>query len=67
MVVALLPLLRRLSARTRLAVGLALTTVGLSLIIAALAHGVVAVIVGATFLASVCRDRQRERVTYPSR
>ena len=65
--IILLPLLRRLSARSRLAVGLALTTVGLFLIIAALAHGVIAVIVGAIFLASVCRERQRERVTYPSR
>jgi fucose permease len=66
-VIILLPLLRRLSARARLAVGLALTTVGLFLIIAALAHGVVAVIVGAVFLVSVCRERQRERLTYPSR
>ena len=66
--IILLPLLRRLSARTRLAVGLALTTVGLFLIIiAALAHGVIAVIVGAIFLVSVFRDRQRERLTYPSR
>jgi hypothetical protein len=66
-VLILLPLLRRLSARTRLAVGLALTTIGLFLIIAALAHGVIAVIVGAIFLVSVCRGRQRERLTYPSR
>ena len=66
-VIILLPLLRRRSARSRLAVGLALTTVGLFLIIAALAHGVIAVIVSAIFLASVCRERQRERVTYPSR
>jgi hypothetical protein len=66
--VILLPLLRRLSARTRLAVGLALTTIGLFLMIAAaLAHGVIAVIVGATFLASVFRERQRQRVAYPSR
>jgi hypothetical protein len=65
--IILLPLLRRLSARTRLAVGLALTTVGLFLIIAALAHGVIAVIVGAVFLVSVYRERQRERLTYPSR
>ena len=65
--IILLPLLRRLSARTRLAVGLVLTTVGLFLIIAALAHGVIAVIVGAIFLVSVFRDRQRERLTYPSR
>jgi hypothetical protein len=66
-VIILLPLLRRLSARTRLAVGLALTTVGLFLIIAALAHGVIAVMLGAIFLVSVCRGRQRERLTYPSR
>lgn len=65
--IILLPLLRRLNARTRLSVGLVLTTVGLFLIIAALAHGVIAVIVGATFLLSVCRGRQRERLTYPSR
>ena len=65
--IILLPLLRRLNARTRLAVGLALTAVGLFLIISALAHGVIAVIVGAIFLASVYRDRQRERLTYPSR
>lgn len=65
--IILLPLLRRLSARSRLAVGLALTTVGLFLTIAALAHGVIAVIVGAIVLASVCRERQRERVTYSSR
>lgn len=65
--IILLPLLRRLNTRTRLAVGLALTTVGLLLIIAALAHGVMAVIVGAIFLLSVCRDRQRERLTYPTR
>ena len=63
----LLPLLCRLSARTRVAIGLALTTIGLFLIIAALAHGVIAVIVGAIFLVSVCRGRQRERLTYPSR
>ena len=65
--IILLPLLRRLSARARLAVGLALTTVGLLLIIAALAHGVIAVIVGVIFLASVCRGRKREQLTYPSR
>ena len=65
--IILLPLLRRLSAPARLAVGLALTTVGLSLIIAGLAHGVIALIVGAIFLVSVCRERQRERLTYPSR
>ena len=65
--IILLPLLRRLSARARLAVGLVLTTIGLFLIIAALAHGVIAVIVGAIFLASVCRGRHRERLTYPSR
>ena len=59
----LLPLLRRLSARARLGVGLALTTIGLLLMIAALAHGVIAVIVGAIFLASVYRERQRERLT----
>jgi len=63
----LLPLLCRLSARTRLAIGLALTTIGLFLIIAALAHGVIAVIVGAMVIASVYRDRQRERLTYRSR
>ena len=63
----LLPLLRRLSARARLGVGLALTTIGLLLMIAALAHGVIAVIVGAIFLVSVYRDRHRERLTYPSR
>jgi hypothetical protein len=60
----LLPLLCRLSARTRLAVGLALTTIGLFLIIAALAHGVIAVIVGAILLASAYRE---QRLTYPSR
>lgn len=65
--IILLPLLRRLSARARLAVGVALTTVGVFLIVAALAHGVVAVIVGAIFVASACRGRQRERLTYPSR
>jgi hypothetical protein len=59
------PRLRRLSARTRPAVGLALTTIGLFLIIAALALGVIAVIVGAVFLVSVLRGRQRERLTYP--
>jgi hypothetical protein len=66
-VIILLPLLRCLSARTRLAVGLALTTVGLFLIIAALAHGVIAVIVGAIFLVSVGRNRQRDRLGYPTR
>jgi hypothetical protein len=66
-VIILLPLLRRLSARARLAVGLALTTIGLVLIITALAHGVIAVIVGAILIASVWRGRQRERLTYPSR
>jgi hypothetical protein len=66
-VLILLPLLRRLTARTRLAVGVALTTVGLFLIIAALAHGVIVVIVGAILLLSVCRGRRRERLTYPSR
>ena len=67
--IILLALLCRLSARNRLAVGLVLTVIGLSLIIAALAHGVIAVIVGAIFLLSVCRGgRQRERrLTYPSR
>ena len=65
--IILLPLLCRLSARTRLAVGLALNTVGLFLIIAALAHGVIAVIVGAIFLVSVFRGRRRDRLTYPSR
>ena len=63
----LLPLLCRLSARTRVAIGLALTTIGLFLIIAALAHGVIAVIVGAMVIARVYRDRQRERLTYRSR
>lgn len=62
-VIILLPLLRCLSARTRLAVGLVLTTVGLFLIIAALAHGVIALIVGAIVLMSVRRGRQRERLT----
>jgi hypothetical protein len=66
-VIILLPLLRRLSARSRMAVGLVLTTIGLFLIIAALAHGVIAVIVGAIFLLSACRGRQRERLTYRSR
>jgi hypothetical protein len=66
-VIILLPLLRRLSARTRLAVGLALTTIGLFLIIAALSHGVIAVIAGAIVLVSVFRDRQRGWLTYPSR
>lgn len=64
--IILLPLLCRLSARARLAVGLALTTIGLFLIVAALPHGVIAVIVGAIFLVSVFRGRQRERLTYPS-
>ena len=64
--IILLPLLRRLRARTRLAVGLALTTLGLLLIIAALAHGVITLIVGAIVLLSVCRGRRRERLTYPS-
>jgi hypothetical protein len=62
-----LPLLRRLNARTRLAIGIALTTVGLFLIVAAFAHGVIAVIVGAIFLASVSLGRQREWLTYRSR
>lgn len=62
--IILLPLLRRLSARSQMAVGLALTTVGVFLIIAALAHGVIAVIVGAIFLVSAWRARQRERLTY---
>jgi fucose permease len=66
-VIILLPLLSRLSARARLAVGLALTTIGLFLIIAALAHGVIAVIVGAILLASASRGRRRGRLTYPSR
>ena len=60
--IILLPLLRRLSARTRLAVGQALTTLGGYLMIAAPAHGVIALIVGAIFLASVVRDWQRGRV-----
>ena len=63
----LLPLLRRLNARARLAVGLALTTIGLFLVTAAPAHGIIAVIVGAMVIASVYRDRQRERLTYRSR
>jgi hypothetical protein len=66
-VLILLPLLRRLSARSQMAVGLALTTVGLFLIIAAIAHGVIAVIVGAIFLVSACRGRLRARLPYPSR
>jgi fucose permease len=66
-VIILLPLLRRLNARTRLAVGFALTAVGLFLIIAAPANGVITVIVGAIFLLSVWRGRQRERLRYPSR
>jgi hypothetical protein len=66
-VIILLPLLRCLSARARLAVGLALTTLGLFLIVAALAHGVIAVIVGAIFLASVYRERQRAGFSYESR
>ena len=65
--IILLPLLRRLSARAQLAVGLALTTVGLFLIIAAVAHGVIAVIVGAMFIVSAFRGRQRARLTYPWR
>lgn len=65
--IILLPLLRRLNARARLALGLALTTVGLFLIIAALAHGVIAVIVGVVFVLSVCRGPQRDRLTYRSR
>jgi hypothetical protein len=35
------------------------------LIIAALAHGVITLIVGAIVLLSVCRGRRRERLTYP--
>jgi hypothetical protein len=66
-VLILLPLLRRLSPRSRLAVGLALTTLGLSLIMVALPDGVISVIVGAIFLVSVWRGRQRERLTYRSR
>lgn len=62
-----LPLLCPLGARTRLAVGLALSTVGLFLLIAALAHGVIALIVGAIFRPNVCRGRHRERLTYSSR
>jgi fucose permease len=65
-VLILLPLLRRLSTRSQLAVGLALTTVGLFLIIAAVAHGVIAVILGAIFLVSAGRRWQRARLTYPS-
>ncbi len=63
--IILLPLLRRLSARTRLAVGLVLTTGGLFLLVAVPAHGVIAVIVGAIFLVSVWREKLRERLTYP--
>jgi hypothetical protein len=66
-VIILLPLLRRLDVRTRLAVGLALTAIGLFLMIAAPAHGVIALIVAAIFLGSVGRERRRERLTYPSR
>lgn len=62
-VLILLPLLCRLTFRTRLAVGLALTTVGLFLIIAALAHAVIALIVGAIFLVSGWRGQQRRRLT----
>jgi hypothetical protein len=66
-VLILLPLLCRLSARTRLTVGFALTTVGLVLIVAALPHGVIALIVGAIFLGSVYRERQRGRLPRLSR
>jgi hypothetical protein len=66
-VLILLPRLRRLSPRSRLAVGLTLTTIGLLLIIAALPDGVISAIVGAIFLVCVWRARQRERLTYPSR
>jgi hypothetical protein len=65
-VIILLPRLRRLNVRTRLPLGLALTTIALFLIISALGHVVIAVIAGAIFL-SVCRGPQRERPTYPSR
>lgn len=65
--IILLPLLRCLGVRTRLAVGLALTTVGLLLIIAAAAHGIIAVIVGAIFLVSGSRGLRGERLTYRSR
>jgi hypothetical protein len=66
-VIILLPLLRCLNPRARMAVGVALTTVGMFLIVAALPHGVVAVILGAIFVASAYRGRQRERLSYPSR
>jgi hypothetical protein len=65
--IILLPLLRRLSPRTRLAVGLVLTSIGLLLILAALPHGVIAVIAGAIFVVSAYRGRPREQLTYPSR
>jgi len=60
-VIILLPLLCRLSARTRMALGLALTMVGLFLIISALAHGVIAVILGAILLLSARRGRYASR------
>jgi hypothetical protein len=66
-VIILLPLLRCLSARARLAVGLVLTTLGLFLIVAALAHGIITVIVGAIFLVSVYRERQPAGFSYLSR
>jgi fucose permease len=66
-VLILLPLLRCFSPRARLGVGLALTTIGLFLIIAALAHGVIAVIVGAIFILGAVRGGRRERPTYSSR
>jgi hypothetical protein len=60
-VIILLPLLCRLSARTRMALGLALTLIGLFLILSALAHGVIAVIVGAILLLSTGRGRYASR------
>jgi hypothetical protein len=66
-VLILLPLLRCLSHRTRLAVGLALTTVGLFLIIAALAHGVISVIVGAIFILGAFGGRRAPTASRPAR
>jgi hypothetical protein len=66
-VLILLPLLRRLSVRTRLVVGLAVTAAGLFLTIIAPVHGVIAVIVGAIFLVSAGSGRVRARLSYPSR
>lgn len=62
--IILLPLLRRIGVRARLAFGAALTVAGLLLtVVAVLAahglviHGVTAAVVGAVFLASGLRDR----------